>query len=209
LRISHLDRRFIGQQQQQQQQLIHSKDELPMASVTVAYKPDPALYAAMQRRIQKNAVVVNPKSVQYQQPTLVDPTPAVDSPEVMRALIASGLSGLVHIGEADPNGLDAHAPGAKLDAGKPRPALVLNGFARALREVVNVGTYGAKKYTDNGWMEVPNGIERYSDALHRHLLSEATGEACDADTDLLHAAHAAWNALARLDLMIRESEKSV
>ena len=42
---------------------------------------------------------------------------------------------------------------------------------------------------------------------HRHLLAEATGEARDQDTDILHAAHAAWNALARLDLMIRKSEE--
>lgn len=105
--------------------------------------------------------------------------------------------------ERDPHGTDAHTPGAKLDAGKPRPGLVLNGFARALQAVTDVGTYGAAKYTDNGWMQVPDGIARYTDAMHRHLLAEAAGEAADPDTELLHAAHAAWNALARLDLMLR------
>lgn len=110
--------------------------------------------------------------------------------------------------ELDPNGLDAHAPGAKLDAGKLRPALVLGGFARALIAVSKVGTYGATKYTDNGWMEVPNGLERYDDANLRHWLDEKRGITCDPDTNLLHASHTAWNALARLDLMIREQEKS-
>jgi hypothetical protein len=108
--------------------------------------------------------------------------------------------------ERDPTGLDAHAPGAKLDAGKPRPGLVLGGFARALQAVTDVGTYGARKYTPHGWVLVPGGVERYTDAMHRHLLREAAGELRDPDTQLLHAAHAAWNALARLDLMIRAAE---
>lgn len=108
--------------------------------------------------------------------------------------------------ETDPNGLDAHTKGAKLDFGKTQLGLVLGGFARSLEEVGKVGTYGARKYTPNGWMEVENGIDRYTDAMLRHYLKERTGESCDPDTGLLHAAHLAWNALARLDLMIREAE---
>lgn len=109
--------------------------------------------------------------------------------------------------ESDPNGFHANTPGAKLDAGKVRPALVLGGHARALLEVAKVGTGGAIKYTDDGWMHVPNGIKRYDDAMLRHWLKEKAGEECDADTGLLHAAHLAWNALSRLDLLIREKEK--
>lgn len=110
--------------------------------------------------------------------------------------------------ESDPNGLNAHTPGAKLDAGKLRPALVLGGFARALTEVCKVGTYGATKYTDNGWMEVLNGVTRYDDAKLRHWLAEKSGVECDADTKLLHASHEAWNALARLDLLLRQRESA-
>lgn len=108
--------------------------------------------------------------------------------------------------EIDPNGLDAHTPGAKLDAGKLRPGLVLGGFARALIEVSKVGTYGAAKYTENGWMQVENGIARYDDAKLRHWLAEKAGTEADPDTELLHASHEAWNALARLDLLVRERE---
>lgn len=108
--------------------------------------------------------------------------------------------------ETDPHGLNAHAPGAKLDAGKPRPGLVLGGFARALLAVTRIGTGGAAKYTDNGWMEVPNGVERYDDAKLRHWLYEKSGIECDPDTAEMHAAHEAWNALARLDLLIRKAE---
>ena len=106
--------------------------------------------------------------------------------------------------ETDPNGKSLNEPGAKGDAGKLRPALVLGDFARALIEVSEVGTYGAKKYTSHGWLTVPGGIERYDEAMMRHWLKEKAGEDTDPDTGLLHQAHLAWNALARLDLMLRE-----
>ena len=109
--------------------------------------------------------------------------------------------------ETDPLGKEASESGAKLDAGKNRLGLVLLSFSRSLQEVGKVGTYGANKYSDNGWIEVPNGQQRYTDALLRHLMREADGETLDRDTQLHHAAHAAWNALARLDLMLREIDK--
>lgn len=107
--------------------------------------------------------------------------------------------------EVDPHGLDAHTPGAKLDAGKTRVALIFNDMPRALLAVAEVATYGAAKYTDGGWLHVENGIARYADAQDRHRLKEGI-EPTDHDTGLLHAAHGAWNALARLELMLRESE---
>lgn len=113
---------------------------------------------------------------------------------------------LVAPAERDPHGIDPHEPGAKLDAGKDRLGLVFSGFARALQAVGMVGTYGAQKYTDDGWMSVPDGAARYTDALYRHLLAEASGERRDAESSLPHAAHAAWNALARLELMLRRAE---
>lgn len=105
--------------------------------------------------------------------------------------------------EADPNGIDAHAPGAKLDAGKVEFDLIQVDMARALRQVARVATYGAKKYSRGGWLEVPEGRRRYTNALYRHLNAEATGELHDPDTQLEHAAHTAWNALARLELLLR------
>lgn len=106
--------------------------------------------------------------------------------------------------EVDPDGIDAHSPGAKLDAGKPRVALVLGGFANALLEVSKVGTYGAKKYTDNGWKEVKNGDARYADAAGRHRLYREGGQDYDPDTKLLHLAHECWNVLAELELVLEE-----
>ena len=107
--------------------------------------------------------------------------------------------------ESDPHGKDPHTSGAKLDGGKVRPALVLGSFARALLQVSQVGTFGAAKYSDDGWVNVPDGIRRYDEAMMRHWLKEKAGEEVDGDSNLLHAAHLAWNALARLDLMLREN----
>lgn len=114
----------------------------------------------------------------------------------------SGVPSLI-TGESDPLGKHQHETGAKLDAGKVRLGLVLGAFSNALVEVGKVGTYGAQKYTDNGWLDVPKGKARYTDALLRHIFAEAN-ESHDPDTNLHHAAHAAWNALARLELILRK-----
>lgn len=106
--------------------------------------------------------------------------------------------------EADPSGLDPHVPGAKLDVGKPDMSLLL-AFGRALDAVGRVATFGAGKYTPGGWQHVQNGPGRYTAALLRHLFAEDRGR-IDADSGLPHAAQVAWNALARLELMLRESE---
>lgn len=116
---------------------------------------------------------------------------------------------LTRPGEQDPSGKDAHSPGAKLDAGKVRPSLIIEGMARAIFAVSEVATFGAAKYTPGGWVLVDNGRERYADAGYRHVLKRAMGEQRDPDSRLEHIAHEAWNALAKLDLAIREQEAEV
>jgi hypothetical protein len=110
---------------------------------------------------------------------------------------------LEEMAETDPSGLSANTAGAKLDAGKVRPDLILSGMPRALLAVADVGTFGANKYSENGWLSVPDGIKRYTAAMDRHRLKESI-EPTDQDSELLHAAHLAWNALARLELMLRD-----
>jgi hypothetical protein len=107
-------------------------------------------------------------------------------------------------GESDPNGVDQHTHGAKLDNGKPDCSLLLM-FGRALSAVAEVGTYGAAKYTRGGWRGVVDGINRYTAAMIRHLFKEDKEE-MDTDLPVMHAAQVAWNALARLELMLREKE---
>jgi len=85
--------------------------------------------------------------------------------------------------------------------------LVLSGFSNALVEIAKVGTCGANKYSDNGWMTVPDGQKRYCDAQLRHMMKTFGGEDTDADTGLLHLSHEAWNVLARLELKLRERKQ--
>lgn len=102
--------------------------------------------------------------------------------------------------ERDPHGRDPNTAGAKMDAGKA-PVLrgVIQYFPLALDAVAQVSAFGAAKYTWNGWEAVPDGVNRYGDALARHILKDGA----DPQSKLSHAAHAAWNALARLELMLR------
>ena len=79
---------------------------------------------------------------------------------------------------------------------------VLHSFPLAITAVSDVSAHGAGKYTWRGWETVPDGIDRYGDAMCRHIIKERHGER-DEDSGLLHAAHAAWNALARLELILR------
>lgn len=107
--------------------------------------------------------------------------------------------------EKDPLGFNQHEPGAKVDAGKVRVSLLFNDFPRALLEVAKIATFGAEKYTPHGWLQVPNGIERYDDAKDRHILYGAI-DPTDPDSGLLHLAHQAWNILAQLELVLRQDE---
>ena len=112
--------------------------------------------------------------------------------------------------EHDPRGLDPQVPGAKLDAGKVRVWLMMAGFARALHEVARVTTAGAAKYTPNGWMEVPEGKERYMDAFGRHALALGRGEVFDDGpngTGCRHKAQMICNLLASLELELREEAR--
>jgi hypothetical protein len=116
---------------------------------------------------------------------------------------------LVVDGEADPSGVSANTPGAKLDSGKLRPRLVLGEFSRALTEVVKVGTKGAEKYSPRGWLSVPNGRERYAEAADRHQLKVNQGVTFDdgpGGTGERHKAQVIWNLLAELELELREAE---
>jgi len=115
-----------------------------------------------------------------------------------------------HPKERDPNGLDPHAPGAKLDAGKtPLRRGALEQFPRALMAVADVSAYGAAKYTWGGWQTVPDGVQRYLDAGARHAALRAMGESYDKESGLLHLAQEAWNILAALELAMRSDKLGI
>ena len=110
--------------------------------------------------------------------------------------------------EHDPTGLGAHEAGAKLDAGKLKPSLITRDMADALRAVIEVATKGAEKYSERGWKYVPSAVDRYSDALMRHeldtLQDRFSRDNAEGGIGTLHAAQVAWNALARLQLILEQ-----
>lgn len=109
--------------------------------------------------------------------------------------------------ELDPSGANPHQKGAKLDAGKvPVFRGLIDYFPNACMAVAEVSQKGAEKYTWKGWIDVPDGKIRYTDALVRHLIKESTEGEIDPDFGLLHAAHLAWGAMARLELILREKK---
>jgi hypothetical protein len=101
--------------------------------------------------------------------------------------------------------LNLHQPGAKDDDDKPPVGLVFESFPRALLAVAKVAGDGANKYTRGGWRTVQDGMTRYSDAQGRHTLKQFIEGPNDKESGSLHLAHAAWNALAILELALRET----
>ena len=83
---------------------------------------------------------------------------------------------------------------------------LLGDFSRALTSVAEVGTFGAQKYTRDGWQTVPDAEQRYYDALWRHML-QANQEEKDQESGLAHLEHAAWNILALIELKKRKGTK--
>ena len=79
------------------------------------------------------------------------------------------------------------AGGVKYDNGKPQWSLLP---FKALTEVVEVLTYGAKKYAPDNWKKVPDARRRYIDAGFRHFAAYASGETHDPETGKHHLAHA-------------------
>jgi hypothetical protein len=61
---------------------------------------------------------------------------------------------------------------------------------RALKEVVAVLGFGAKKYAPDNWQRVPDASTRYVDAAFRHLTDWQLKERLDGETRKSHLAHA-------------------
>lgn len=92
--------------------------------------------------------------------------------------------------------------GMKFDDGKPMWRLLP---FRELREVVDILTFGVKKYAVDNWKKVIPP-ERYIDAAFRHFTSWVEGEKIDPETGKSHLAHAVCNLLF---LMWFDNEKKI
>ncbi len=76
----------------------------------------------------------------------------------------------------------------KDDAEKPRWDLLPT---RAVASIVDVLTFGARKYAPHAWRNVPEGQRRYLAAAYRHIIAWHQGEKKDPESGLPHLAHAA------------------
>ena len=78
----------------------------------------------------------------------------------------------------------------KSDAGKPRVSLVPS---QIIRDIARVREYGIKKYADpDNWKRVE--VERYRDAMYRHLLEYIDDpHGNDVESGLPHLWHLACN----------------
>lgn len=77
--------------------------------------------------------------------------------------------------------------GRKFDGGKPRWSLLP---WKQVGHIVDVLTFGAKKYDDDNWQGLSNGRDRYFSAMMRHLTAWKDGEVLDSESKLPHLAHA-------------------
>lgn len=75
----------------------------------------------------------------------------------------------------------------KFDGQKIRMSLVP---WKAIERIATVLTFGALKYEPRSWQNVPNGVERYTDAFLRHISAWQQGEDIDSDSGLHHLDHA-------------------
>ena len=78
--------------------------------------------------------------------------------------------------------------GVKFDGGKPRWDLLP---LESVEEIVKVLTFGAQKYADDNWQQVPGKERRYFAAALRHLKDWQAGNKIDKDSGLPTLAHAA------------------
>jgi len=95
---------------------------------------------------------------------------------------------------------------------KPMPfAGFIGRFPRAILVVADVSHEGCKKHGvpdgDTTFTEIDDAANVLREAQARHMLKEVIEGEYDPEWDFLHAAHAAWNAMARLETILIEKEK--
>ena len=87
--------------------------------------------------------------------------------------------------------------GRKFDQNKADYSLMPS---HAEEQIVDVLTYGAKKYDRENWRKVPDAKNRYYAAARRHIEQWRRGETQDEETGKSHLAHAACCLLFLMEL---------
>jgi hypothetical protein len=112
--------------------------------------------------------------------------------------------------------------GAKADTGKVDLTYVMEYFPNAIEYIARVCEFGDVKYTKitgksarGSWLQVPDGLRRYTAALFRHLFCVFKGIEYDYEPEeyglppVLHRAQSAWNNLAILERWARENKTEI
>lgn len=89
----------------------------------------------------------------------------------------------------------------KFDDGKLQYSLIP---PEVLEEMAKIFTYGANKYEKNNWRKNKD-LDRYVDALYRHMEAWRAGEINDKESGYNHLSHAITN-LAFLISLTKEKE---
>lgn len=94
----------------------------------------------------------------------------------------------------------------KYDAGKVRLDLLP---PKAILELGKVLTFGANKYSPNGWRKATTAddLDSFKAALLRHVFAYLDGEESDPETGLPHLAHAMCNAAFLVELSAPKKTK--
>jgi hypothetical protein len=80
--------------------------------------------------------------------------------------------------------------------------------AAYLPHVIEVGTYGARKYDRDNWLHVEGGVERYYEAVGRHVRDVMLGDWRDEESGCVNLGHIVWGILAGAELVRRAQPKS-
>jgi len=75
----------------------------------------------------------------------------------------------------------------------------------AMEAVVDIFTYGTRKYDDRNWEQSGLRWGQLKAALDRHMNAFWMGEDLDPESGKPHLAHATWNALALLAYFLRKT----
>ncbi len=97
---------------------------------------------------------------------------------------------------------------AKKDQGKLQANILFEDFPLAIKELMKVCDYGAKKYTRSSWRDVPDAFRRYMDARARHFL-EFNIQEDDEETHISHLLHEAWNCIALAQMKLEQKKKEI
>ena len=78
---------------------------------------------------------------------------------------------------------------------------------RVLEGVVKTLTFGARKYSPDGWKRVENAKERYESALFRHFIQMKSGDYIDRESQVPHASAFLTNALILAYLYLKPEDR--